>query len=201
MANGDCETRLPAPCPSDELHAMTDAPPPAEADDKDWTWVLERPCPECGAEVGAMGVADIAAANRQNAAGWTEVLAGDGEWVRARPAPETWSPLEYACHVRDVFRLFSERLDLMLSEDDPEFANWNPNITAEAERYDLADPALVSAELVEAASAIADAFEQLSVDQLARTGRRSDGASFTVQSFARYEIHDPIHHLWDVTKG
>jgi hypothetical protein len=29
--------------------------------------------------------------------------------------------------------------------------------------------------------------------------RRSDGARFTVASFARYMVHDPIHHLYDVT--
>jgi hypothetical protein len=26
-----------------------------------------------------------------------------------------------------------------------------------------------------------------------------DGASFTVDSFSRYFLHDVIHHLWDVT--
>jgi hypothetical protein len=34
--------------------------------------------------------------------------------------------------------------------------------------------------------------------QWARTGRRSDGAAFTVESFARYFVHDPVHHLHDV---
>jgi hypothetical protein len=31
-----------------------------------------------------------------------------------------------------------------------------------------------------------------------RRGRRSDGAAFTVATFGRYMIHDPIHHLHDV---
>ena len=35
--------------------AMTDTP----GDDKDWTWVLERPCPECGFDAGALEVAQI----------------------------------------------------------------------------------------------------------------------------------------------
>jgi hypothetical protein len=35
--------------------------------------------------------------------------------------------------------------------------------------------------------------------QWQRTGSRSDGADFTVESFARYFIHDPVHHLYDVT--
>ena len=38
-------------------------------------------------------------------------------------------------------------------------------------------------------------------DQWERTGRRSDGAVFTVDTFARYFVHDPIHHLHDVAKG
>ncbi len=38
-------------------------------------------------------------------------------------------------------------------------------------------------------------------DQWERPGRRSDGASFTVETFARYMIHDPVHHLWDVAHG
>jgi hypothetical protein len=27
---------------------------------------------------------------------------------------------------------------------------------------------------------------------------RSDGSRFTVESLARYSIHDPVHHLADV---
>ncbi len=174
------------------------APPPAQADDKDWTWVLERPCPDCGADVGILSVAEVAALNRSNAASWAEQLSSDAD-IRSRPSPEVWSTLEYAAHVRDVFRLFLVRLELMLTEDNPLFANWNPNETAESERYDLQDPAQVSDELVEAAHALADRFEQLTEDQLSRPGRRSDGAEFSVLTFARYEIHDPMHHLWDVT--
>jgi len=52
---------------------------------------------------------------------------------------------------------------------------------------------------MKAASAIAARFASLGANDLERVGRRSDGASFTVASFARYEIHDPLHHLWDVT--
>ena len=33
----------------------------------------------------------------------------------------------------------------------------------------------------------------------AAPGRRSDGASFTVDSIGRYYLHDIEHHLWDVS--
>lgn len=177
---------------------MSDAPAAGQADDKDWTWVLERPCPECEADVGALTVAQVSDLNRECGAQWSDLLRTRAD-VRERPAPDVWSPLEYGAHVRDVFRLFLTRLDLMLNEDDPFFANWNPNETAESERYDLQDPHVVADEIDDAASALADRFAAVEPAQLARVGRRSDGATFTVESFARYEIHDPVHHLWDVT--
>ena len=66
---------------------------------------------------------------------------------RQRPRPDVWSPLEYACHVRDVFRLFDQRLGLMLAEDDPQFANWDQDDTAVDDRYGEQDPAVVAGEL------------------------------------------------------
>ena len=99
-------------------------------DTKDWTWVVERPCPECGYDAAQVGRADVAPAIRDNARAWRAVV-GD----RTRPDPATWSPLEYACHVRDVHRLYLERLQLMLTQDDPLYPNWDQDETAVAERY------------------------------------------------------------------
>ena len=47
-----------------------------EPDTKDWTWVLERPCPECGFQPDEVGTADLAAVVRANARTWEGVLAG-----------------------------------------------------------------------------------------------------------------------------
>jgi hypothetical protein len=59
----------------------------------------------------------------------------------------------------------------------------------------------VADQLAAAASQLASRFEGISFDQWHRPGRRSDGAKFTVESFARYLSHDLVHHLHDVTKG
>ena len=168
-------------------------------DDKDWTWVLERPCPECGYEAATLARADVGAAIRTNAGEWARLLAGDAGAVRARPRPDRWSTLEYGAHVRDVYRLFQVRLALMLGEDDPLFANWDQDETALADDYGAQDPAVVAVELVEAAALLAAAFDAVTGAQWQRPGRRSDGARFTVESFARYLVHDPVHHVWDVT--
>lgn len=137
---------------------------------------------------------DVAALLLANAAAWPAVLARAD--VRVRPDESTWSPLEYAAHVRDVIRLYERRLRLMRDHDDPLFPNWDQDATAEAERYNEQDPAAVAVELTEAADSLASAFAH--VDDWSRPGRRSDGVQFTIESFAKYFIHDPIHHLHDV---
>jgi len=167
-------------------------------DTKDWTWVLRRPCPECGFDAQSFPRAAVPEMIMMNAAAWPEVLTGPGD-PRTRPAPGTWSALEYGCHVRDVFRRFDERLNLMLTQDDPLFPNWDQDETAVADRYAEQHPARVAAELGESARLIADHFQGVTGGQWQRTGSRSDGARFTVETFARYFIHDPIHHLHDVT--
>ena len=178
---------------------MSDAPPGVPGDQKDWTWVLERRCPECGYDAAAVDVAAIPAMVRDNAALWGDVLARPG--ARERPQPGVWSPLEYACHVRDVFRLFDTRLALMLDEDDPLFANWDQDETAVAERYWAQEPDAVAVELAAAGDAVAASFAGVDGAQWQRRGRRSDGARFTVESFGRYFVHDWVHHAWDVGGG
>jgi hypothetical protein len=170
---------------------------PITPDTKDWTWVLDRPCPECGFEAGAVEVSDVPEEISANAAAWDLVLQRPD--VRRRPDDATWSALEYACHVRDVYRIFTARLRLMLELHDPLFENWDQDATAVQQRYDLQDPQQVRREVADAAEAAAAAFADVAPEQYGRLGRRSDGAVFTVRRLAQYFVHDPVHHLWDVT--
>jgi hypothetical protein len=166
-------------------------------DTKDWTWVLEQPCPECGFDTSSFPREQVGALLRANAAAWPSLLAGPDATVR--PQPDKWSALEYGCHVRDVFRVYDGRLQLMLAEDDPLYPNWDQDETAVQQRYAEQDAAQVSDDLVAAAAGLADRFDGVAGDQWLRPGRRSDGAEFTVETIARYFIHDPVHHLYDVT--
>lgn len=165
-------------------------------DSKDWTWVLERPCPECGFDAGAVAFEDVPLLVRDNAARWAPVLARPD--VALRPNEHTWSALEYAAHVRDVFRLSAVRLRLMLSEHDPLFPDWDQDATAEETRYNEQDPADVARELADAAASVADDFARVPAEARGRIGRRGDGAAFTVTTMAQYFVHDPVHHLHDV---
>jgi hypothetical protein len=167
-----------------------------EPDTKDWTWVLSEPCPECGFDPAAVAATDLADLIRENARGWDGAL--DGPDATVRPVPTVWSPLEYACHVRDVHRLFGQRLTLMLTEDDPQFANWDQDATAIESRYAEQDPAVVSGELAEAAAEVAAIYAGVGADQWQRPGRRSNGSVFTVETLGVYHLHDVHHHLRDI---
>jgi hypothetical protein len=168
-------------------------------DTKDWTWVLDRPCLECGFDTAIVEPSSIGRLLRENVAAWEPLLASI--LAPMRPSDEIWSALEYGCHVRDVFRVYLGRLDRMLAEDDPLYPNWDQDATAVEERYGEQSPTAVSEQLRAAGDLLAERFDQVQADQWERTGRRSDGARFTVESFSRYLIHDPIHHLYDVRTG
>ncbi|MDP1795597.1 MAG: DinB family protein [Acidimicrobiales bacterium] len=168
-----------------------------QPDDKDWTWVIERQCPECGFDAGATDARDVSAMLREATADWAAVLTTRAD-VRDRPSPDVWSPLEYGCHVRDVFEVYEGRLGRMLNEDGPHYENWDQDETALASNYSAQDPLVVAAEVETLGNNLADLFDTVIGEQWDRDGYRSDGAAFTIDTFARYFIHDIVHHLVDV---
>ncbi|WP_427017224.1 DinB family protein [Pseudarthrobacter sp. P1] len=165
-------------------------------DDKDWTWVLDETCPECGFAAAEATPATVASTIPELLPRWQAVLRRHEAAVR--PNEHTWSALEYACHVRDVFEVFEGRLDLMLAQDNPTFANWDQDKAAVDADYAGQDPAVVAHELLDAGEAAASAFATVSEDQWERTGLRSNGSAFTVHTLAGYFLHDVVHHLHDV---
>src|SRR4051794_35516298 len=197
--------RMPSLCPTrfglrpfERMAAMTSAGPPVPVppDTKDWTWVLERPCPECGYDAGLVAPADLPHALRANATVWLALM-GDPE-VASRPEPHVWSPLEYACHVRDVHRVFLERATAMLAEDLAHFTNWDQDATALERRYHEQVPAIVGPTLVAAAFAVGDVYAAVPDEAWGRRGVRSDGSVLTLATLGRYHLHDVVHHLHDV---
>ncbi|WP_194819216.1 DinB family protein [Nocardia sp. XZ_19_385] len=183
-------------------------------DDKNWTWVLEKTCPECGFDAPATAYEKVPGLTRDYAARLAGALTKDDATVR--PDENTWSALEYAAHVRDVCRIFTYRTDIAarraatdpqvpgfdattgVADGLPLFSNWDQDVTAIADNYGAQDPAVVATELVEAAESIARAIESVPAADHELAVRRSDGSGFTVESLAIYFLHDVVHHVHDV---
>ncbi len=162
---------------------------------------MERPrhssadCPECGFAGLAPSSAAAAARLRSLIAPWRAVLSRSG--IRERPAPETWSPIEYGFHVRDLCVLAPARLSMMVAFDNPAFDNWDQNHAALERNYRLQDPLRLKKELtawIEASASVLDAVPE---DRQARCGRRSDGMNFTITTFIGNLLHEVEHHLQD----
>ena len=70
---------------------------PIVPDTKDWTWVLDRPCEECGFDAASRGVSELPRLLHDTAMTWSQVLARPD--VAERPEPAVWSAREYGAHV------------------------------------------------------------------------------------------------------
>jgi hypothetical protein len=169
---------------------------PIVPDEKDWTWVLTRPCPECSFDASTTTPSTVPGTIESLLPRWRAVLRRPD--VAERPDDNTWSALEYACHVRDVFSLFDQRLNLMLDSDDARFDNWDQDQTAIDKDYANADPAVVSAELTAEGKQAAESFAAVRESEWDRKGLRSNGSEFTVMTLSQYFLHDVVHHLHDV---
>jgi hypothetical protein len=94
--------------------------------------------------------------------------------------------------------VFESRVSLMRSQENPAFENWNQDEAAIADAYGAQDPAVVSVELTIAAEAAAASFDALGDGDWQRTGRRSNGSEFTLETLGQYFLHDVSHHVHDV---
>jgi len=88
----------------------------------------------------------------------------------------------------------------MLSEDVPQFPNWDQDETAIADDYASQDPVTVATELFDAASVVADTYANVAPDAWSRRGLRSNGSEFTIATISIYHLHDIVHHAHDVSR-
>jgi hypothetical protein len=167
--------------------------------------VAER-CDECGFDRGSVAPADAAAAirafPRRYRAPLTRFLPGeDGDAVlRRKPDVATWSALEYACHVRDVFDVYVARVRRTLAEDTPTFEPMARDERAVRDRYNEQDPVAVADELAANAERLAAVLDGVADADWDRTAIQSypEPAPRPLSWLARHVVHEGNHHLLDI---
>jgi len=168
-----------------------------------WQWARAQTdrCPQCGHHPAAMARDQLGPVLIEQAQSWRVFLtkAGDAE-LRTNPAPGIFSPIQYAAHVRDIERVYGDRIMLMLREDDPVFPQFNPDEEAWG-RYNELDQRALADDLEAQARRLADILAQLQPDDWSRTMTRDGGSDgvhqFTVAGLASYAVHESHHHLLD----
>ncbi len=120
--------------------------------------------------------------------------------LRRRPAPDVWSALEYACHVRDVLRVQRDRVLLAQTAEEPVFAPMRRDERAVEERYNEQDLDVVVDELIEVSRALVDELDRLDDAGWRRTGIYNcpSPQSRTVEWIAIHTSHELLHHRVDI---
>ena len=163
---------------------------------------MER-CDECGYDYDEINRTDIACELRALGRWYRSCLEGQEPWrLRVRPRPDVWSPLEYACHVRDVLKVQKERIQLAIVEDQPAFAPMRREERVVEDRYNEQAPPEVANELADAAAALAQTLEALDDGAWQRTGVYNWPTTQvrTVEWIGRHTVHEARHHLWDIER-
>ena len=167
---------------------------------------MPPPCTECGFDYDAVDPTDVPADLRAFAkryrAPLSRFLPGeDGDsLLRERPAPDTWSALEYAAHVRDVFESYHRWIGQILEEDRPVLEGPGPDELAVERRYNDDDPAAVADTVAANAERLAALVAMVPADGWDRIGLRR-GEERSVRLYARRAVHEGSHHLLDIGRS
>jgi hypothetical protein len=183
---------------------FTREPTPFDADARLFSFVgydaLVDACARCGFSYD-LGRPEITPWLRSDARAFVGVLEQlDIDTMRRRSATEVWSPLEYACHVRDVLRIQLERVLQAQREPNPSFAPMRREERVVEDRYNDQDPATVSVEIISAAEALASTLDAFDDDAWSRTGiyNYPERRVRTVEWIAIHTVHELLHHRVDI---
>ncbi|ORW33906.1 hypothetical protein AWB91_06600 [Mycobacterium paraense] len=119
-----------------------------------------------------------------------------------RTAPERWSPLEYACHVRDVLITQRERVLLARRTDVPAAVPMGRDERAAHDGYAESDPAEVAEEVTIAARLLANTLSRLGTRdwELRIVYNWPHRTERTLRWVAANTVHDVRHHLLDIKR-
>ena len=157
-------------------------------------------CDECGFAYDLDGATSAGAAVADGAATIAGLMDGDGFDLRRRRHPQVWSPLEYACHVRDVLLVQRERVLAARRRRRPSFEPMGRDERVEHDGYAAQDPHDVARQVVDAAQMFANVLSRLGPDDWDRTVVYNYPAETerSLRWVAVHTVHEVRHHLLDM---
>ncbi|MFW6205262.1 MAG: DinB family protein [Actinomycetota bacterium] len=162
---------------------------------------MER-CEECGFGYDLGQAANAGAEIIDGAAELTGMVLASGMDVRSRRWPQTWSPLEYACHLRDVLLVQRERVLLARRKDRPSFEPMGRDERVEHDGYADQEVADVARQLADAARLFANVLDRLGPADWDRTLMYNypSRSERSLRWVAVHTLHEVRHHTLDVSR-
>lgn len=162
----------------------------------------EERCEECGF-VYRLEDAEAASRDVRALAGeMAQLLRTEGVDLRGRRQPEVWSPLEYGCHLRDVFLVQRERMLLARRVDRPEFTPMGRDERVEHDGYPSQDPEDVARQLSDAGLMFSGVVGRLNAADWERVALYPfpEPTPRTLAWVAVHTVHEARHHIMDVRR-
>jgi hypothetical protein len=163
-------------------------------------------CPECGLDYDTISPGDAVVAVRSFPRRYRALLATldpeeDPESVlRRRPAPGTWSAVEYTAHVSDVLDELAAAIRRIVAEDRPTIHMADADQRAAEQRYGDWEPEEALFALEHASARLAEVLAGVDPGDWKRTGTLDRGERDAL-SLARDAAHEGAHHLRDIERG
>jgi hypothetical protein len=160
---------------------------------------VER-CAECGFVYEVSAAATSGMAVVEGAAALGHLLTRPGADVTSRRKPTVWSPLEYACHVRDVLLVQRERVLLARRREVPTLEPMGREERVDHDGYAKQDPEDVARQLADAAQLLANVLSRLDHSDWDRTVLYNYPAPVerSLRWVAVHTLHEVQHHTADV---
>jgi DinB superfamily len=170
-----------------------------------WQWprIQNEPCPQCGYNPSSLSPSSLGDLAVEQAAAWREFLVqSDDAYLRTNPEADIYifSPLQYGAHVRDILRVYGDRMALGVEEDSPTVPMFNPAQEV-FDSYNQLAPEELGADIEAQARRLADLVENMDPSSWPRIVINDRGIygvyTFTVAGLACNAVHEAYHHLLD----
>jgi hypothetical protein len=170
---------------------MTHALPPLP--DEDFS------CAACGVAFATLASVDALSMIREVPLhAESAALATPEALVDKRPDAETWSVLEYACHLRDVFAVYAIRLYRTRTEEGPVLEPMLNDFRVARFHYNRRNLSAVLAELSDNVDGFTEEAARLRERDWDRIAVRLPGEERTARWLVRQAMHEGTHHVRDI---
>jgi DinB superfamily len=160
------------------------------------------PCDTCGFVYDVSRATDVGPQIVVKAKAIAAIVAAENPIVSRRPDADTWSILEYGCHVRDVMLVQRERVLLALRVDEPHVVAMGRDERIEADGYNEQRPGDVARQIEDAALMFTGVLARLNEASWQRTMiyNYPTPAPRSLAWVAVHTLHEMVHHLGDVQR-